>query len=63
MEKDTYTHYGREYKIAAEFDVGGDGAGVLKANSYIEENPDTGVLAVDGRRIIVTKLTDSGVRK
>lgn len=54
-----YRHYGFDFAIVAEFSD--TEQGMVKANRFMEQHPDNGVLAVEGGRIIVAGMEGRGV--
>lgn len=53
-----FNYYGRLYRVRESFkedDVDG-------FNAYMKANQDTGVLAVEGGRVIIVALSDRGVQ-
>lgn len=53
-----FNYYGRLYRVRESFkedDVDG-------FNAYMKSNQDTGVLAVEGGRVIIVALSDRGVQ-
>lgn len=54
----TYRHYGRDFTIVADYPDTDEGA--TKANAFMTETPETGLLAVDAGRIIIAALSDQG---
>lgn len=56
----TYRHWGLDFAILAEYQDNDEGTAL--SNAFMTENPGTGVLAVDGGRIIIAALNDKGTK-
>lgn len=55
----TYVHFGRRFKIVAEFEDTPEGTAA--ANAYMTANPDAAVLAVGYGRVILANVNDKGI--
>ncbi|MBA1280439.1 hypothetical protein [Stutzerimonas stutzeri] len=53
-----FPHLGKMFLVVADFPD--TEAGTCEANEFMGNNPDTGVLAVDGGRIILCRNDDNG---
>lgn len=60
MSKKYCTVYGKRYLIVAEFTDTDDGH--KKTNEYMEAHTDTGLLAQQDGRLVISKLTDKGIK-
>ena len=56
----TYRLYGMDFAIVAEYPDTDDG--MTQANAFMEANRNTGLLAVEGGRIVLAALADKGAK-